>query len=103
MAVIGLNGTPGLSVGVPLIVVGKPGRSTPVFASNACMYQCGCWASGPSLTFDVKYTAPVTGSYTGVAVIPMFGFRSPQPTVAAGHAAPAKNSHFLAPVTASRP
>ncbi|GDY31115.1 hypothetical protein GTS_27480 [Gandjariella thermophila] len=47
--------------GDPWMVTGNPLRSAPLAASSACRYQCGWVASGPSFTFDVRYTAPVAG------------------------------------------
>src|SRR4051794_1212877 len=103
MAVSGLNGTSGLLVGVPAIVVGNPARSRPVAASRACRYQWGLCALGPSLTFAVRYTEPVAGSYTGAEVDPTVGARSPQLRVAAGHAGPRFTAHLVDPLTGSRP
>ncbi len=55
MAVYGLNGWPGLLLGVPWIVTGKLLRSAPVVTLIACRYQCGWLWSTPSSTFAVKY------------------------------------------------
>ena len=67
------------------------------------MYQLGCWASTPLLTFAVRYTALVAGSYTGVEVTPMFGVRSPQPRTVAGQAGPRLTDQVMVPVAGFRP
>src|SRR5450756_716121 len=85
------------------MIVGHPGRSAPVDASSACIYQCGCCTSGPSFTLAVKYTVPVLGSYVGVAVEPTLGVRSPQPIADVGQAGPKFTLHLTAPVVASSP
>ena len=99
----GLNGWPGLLLGVPWIVTGKPERSAPVVTLIACRYQCGWLWSGPSSTFAVKYAVLLDGSYTGVEVMPMFGTRSPQPIAPAGHAGPTSRVQRIVPDTGSSP